>query len=91
MAPPGEVRALLASLRLAEPVPTTDPALFFQRPTFDALQSVLAHGAFFFEELDNGTRLRLVSASLSQAELTSRVAASLESLSSLASQASRAE
>ena len=66
--------SLRASLRLFEPLPTTDDNLWFQPTSYNAIQRTLNHSSFFFEELHNGTRLRIVSSAISQEQLTNKVA-----------------
>jgi hypothetical protein len=67
-----------ADLRLFEPLPTTDDSSFFQSPKYNAIQIALKHGAFFFEEIGNGTRLRIVSTTITQDDLTGRIAALIQ-------------
>lgn len=69
---------LRANLRLFEPVPTTDRNFLFQPTGYDAIGVALEHGAFFFEEIGNGTRLRVASTAMSQAELTGKIESLLQ-------------
>jgi hypothetical protein len=71
---PEGLRGMVADLRLFEPVPTTDRGQRFQPPRYGALAIALKHGVFFFEEVNNGTRLRIVSTAISQADLTLEIA-----------------
>jgi hypothetical protein len=77
-APAGSLRALLSRLSLADAFPT-DRSLphatpFCVRDT-SALARVLGHGRLFFEEVDNGTRLRMIAGEPAIAGLRARVAA----------------
>src|SRR5580700_5504581 len=72
---PEGAAGMRADLRLFEPMPTTDDNSFFQSPRYNAVQAALKHGAFFFEEIGNGTRLRIVSTAITQHDLTDRIAA----------------
>lgn len=68
------LRAILEKLHLAEPVPTTDSSLTFMQPKYQAIRIVLEHGSCFFEELGNGTRLRIVSNRLGGEQVRSALA-----------------
>ena len=62
-APAGTLRTLLAHLSLAAPLPTGQRYRFaspFEITDSSALVRVLAAGRLFFEEIDNGTRLRFI-------------------------------
>jgi hypothetical protein len=62
-APAGTLRTLLAHLSLAAPLPTGQRYRFaspFETTDSSALVRVLAAGRLFFEEIDNGTRLRFI-------------------------------
>lgn len=62
-APAGTLRTLLAHLSLAAPLPTGQRYRFaspFVLTDASALVRVLAAGRLFFEEVDNGTRLRFI-------------------------------
>lgn len=76
LAGPGLTLAqVLPQLTLASPVPTTSERLQAGREPFAALQAVLPRARLFFEELGNGTRLRLVSGRLARGEIEAAVVA----------------
>lgn len=70
---PQGLHGLRSDLRLFEPMPTASENPYFHPPGYHALQIVLKHGVFFFEEIGNGTRLRIVSTVIDQQDLTERI------------------
>jgi hypothetical protein len=71
---------LLAHLSLAAPLPTAQRYRFsspYHLTDTTALARALEHGRLFFEETDNGTRLRLIARATALAPLRARLAASL--------------
>jgi hypothetical protein len=75
VAGPGlSLAAVLPRLTLASPVPTCSARLDVGHRPFAALGALLPFVGLFFEELKNGTRLRLVSGLLSPEEMGAAVA-----------------
>lgn len=75
-APMGSLRAVLSRLSLAAAIPTGQRYRFaspFELVDTSALARVLEHGRLFFEEIDNGTRLRLISNEAANAALRERL------------------
>jgi hypothetical protein len=66
---------ILSRLTLANPVPTSVVRLSVGPNYLAALEAVLPIAGLFFEEIDNGTRLRLVSGTLSRAQMEAAVIA----------------
>jgi hypothetical protein len=64
---------IIENLPLCAPVPTTDPSLPFQPPRPETLRLALKYGELFFEEIGNGTRLRIISAVLGQDALEAAI------------------
>ncbi|MEZ4450507.1 MAG: hypothetical protein R3B09_13590 [Nannocystaceae bacterium] len=80
-APAGSFAAVLDHLSLGAAVPTGQRYRFgspYHLTDTTALARVLAHGRLFFEETDNGTRLRLITATPAIDRLRERLAALLE-------------
>ncbi|WAS93653.1 hypothetical protein [Nannocystis punicea] len=72
----GQLPAVLARLSLAEALPTGQryrPGSPFRVRDTSALERILGLGRLFFEETDNGTRLRLVTTADAAPELRSRL------------------
>jgi hypothetical protein len=77
VAPAGGLRALLSRLTLAAAIPTGQRYRFaspFQLEDCSALTRVLEHGRLFFEEIDNGTRLRIIAHTAEIGALRERLA-----------------
>lgn len=77
VAPIGSFATLLSRLPLAAALPTSMRYRFgspFELVDTSALTSVLGHGRVFFEEIDNGTRLRLITHAHTRAALRERIA-----------------
>jgi hypothetical protein len=68
-----DLPGLVSRLGLLDIVPTTYEGNLFQRPKFAALKAALTHGRFLFEELKNGTCLRVSSDVVPCSELSDRV------------------
>ncbi len=51
---------VMACVRLNDPLPSTEPRRALGADTYDALLSVVATGDVFFEEIGNGTVLRVI-------------------------------
>lgn len=80
-APADSFNDLLSMLSLGAAVPTGQRYRFgspFHLTDTTALARVLAHGRLFFEETDNGTRLRLITATPAISRLRERLAALLD-------------
>lgn len=80
-APAESLGEILARLSLAAAVPTGQRYRFgspFQPGDTSALRRVLEHGRLFFEETDNGTRLRLIAATRGRAALRERLDAAID-------------
>jgi hypothetical protein len=78
VAPIGSFATLLSRLPLAAALPTSMRYRFgspFELVDANALAAVLGHGRVFFEEIDNGTRLRLITHAHARAALRERLAA----------------
>lgn len=74
---------LLSRLSLAAAVPTGQRYRFgspFQISDTSALTSALEHGRLFFEEIDNGTRLRLIAPTHASAALRERLTTAMSRL-----------
>jgi hypothetical protein len=71
---------VLTKLTLASPVPTSAARIYAGRSHLAALEAVLPIAGLFFEEIDNGTRLRLVSGKISSARMEDAVASVRRSL-----------
>jgi hypothetical protein len=70
---PGKMREVLSILSLLEPVPTTKCGYLVNSESLKSLNGVLEIGSFFFEEISNGTVLRLISKLLSKKNIVSVV------------------
>jgi hypothetical protein len=66
--------SVLAKLTLANPLPTSSVRLSAGPNHLVTLDAVLTIAALFFEEINNGTRLRLVSGTLSREQIETTVA-----------------
>lgn len=71
------INSIFSELNLSEPVPNTDLNSFFQQPNFKAIKAALNHGIFFFEEINNGTRLRISSSVMKQSDLIQKITATI--------------
>lgn len=65
---------VLTKLTLASPVPTSSMRHYSGPTPLAPLEAMLSISGLFFEELHNGTRLRLVSGKLSRAQMEEAVA-----------------
>ena len=61
---PDKVVGFLQKLRLLDPVPSTTSSFLTGRPSPAAIDTALHCGEFFFEEIGNGTTLRIVSTAI---------------------------
>jgi hypothetical protein len=80
-APAGSLSSLLARLSLAAAVPTGQRYRFaspFHQHDSSALARVLGHGRLFFEETDNGTRLRMIMPAQVSAAVHERLTLAIE-------------
>jgi hypothetical protein len=80
-APAGSLSSLLAQLSLAAAVPTGQRYRFaspFHQHDSAALARVLGHGRLFFEETDNGTRLRMIMPAQASAAVRERLTLAIE-------------
>lgn len=78
IAPKGSMRGILGCLTLLGPMPTGQryrTSSPFEVTDTTALARVLTRGRLFFEETDNGTRLRFIGAAAELAALRERLAA----------------
>jgi hypothetical protein len=66
---------VLTKLTMASPVPTCSVRLDSGRTPVAALEAMLPIAGLLFEEVNNGTRLRLVSSKLSRSQMEDAVAA----------------
>lgn len=71
--PQGRMRDVLSVLSLTEPIPTTKRGYFVENLSLNSLLAVLGMATFFFEEIDNGTRLRIVSKTLDRKSIISKI------------------
>ena len=78
----GRIKEVLARLSLAEPIPTTQRYSCFRMiqgaDNPKSLQNILEIATFFFEEIDNGARLRLVSRAIPREQIIATVARVIE-------------
>lgn len=66
---PGRMADVLSVLSLTEPIPSSQRGYLVETVSYKSLIAVLELGSFFFEELDNGTRLRLVGKQLDRQKM----------------------
>ncbi|NER34971.1 MAG: hypothetical protein F6J93_13275 [Oscillatoria sp. SIO1A7] len=70
---PGRMADVLSVLSLTEPIPSSQRGYLVETVSYKSLIAVLELGSFFFEELDNGTRLRLVGKKLDRHNMISNI------------------
>lgn len=76
--PAGGMRPVVRALPLFDPVPATEKSFVSPGPNPEAIAVALEYGTLFFEEVKNGTRLRIVCAAeagVSMREAVSRLIA----------------